>query len=25
LLEKDPVNRLGTKEGVDEIIRHPWL
>lgn len=25
LLEKDPVNRLGTKEGIDEIMRHPFL
>lgn len=25
LLEKDPVNRLGTKEGLDEIIKHPWF
>jgi serum/glucocorticoid-regulated kinase 2 len=24
-LEKDPVNRLGTKDGIDEIIRHPFL
>lgn len=25
LLEKDPAGRLGTKEGIDEIIRHPWF
>jgi serum/glucocorticoid-regulated kinase 2 len=24
-LEKDPINRLGTKEGLDEVMRHPWL
>lgn len=25
LLEKDPIGRLGTKEGIDEILRHPWF
>lgn len=25
LLEKDPANRLGTKEGIDEIISHPFF
>jgi len=25
LLEKDPANRLGTKEGIEEIMRHPFL
>lgn len=25
LLDKDPANRLGTKEGIEEILRHPWL
>ncbi len=25
LLEKDPVNRLGTREGLDEIMRHPFF
>ncbi len=24
-MEKDPGNRLGTKEGLDEIIKHPFL
>jgi hypothetical protein len=24
-LEKDPANRLGTREGLDEILKHPWL
>lgn len=25
LLEKDPVNRLGVKDDLDEIMKHPWL
>jgi serum/glucocorticoid-regulated kinase 2 len=25
LLEKDPTNRMGTKEGIQEILSHPWL
>ena len=25
LLEKDPANRLGTKEGIDDIMRHPFF
>ena len=24
-MEKDPVNRLGVKDDLDEIIKHPWL
>ena len=24
-MEKDPVNRLGTKEGLEDIMKHPWL
>lgn len=25
MLEKDPTNRLGTKEGFDEIMKHPFF
>jgi serum/glucocorticoid-regulated kinase 2 len=25
LLEKDPANRLGSKNGLEEILAHPWL
>jgi len=25
LLEKDPAKRLGTKNGIREILAHPWL
>ena len=25
LLEKDPANRLGSKNGLEEILGHPWL
>lgn len=25
LLEKDPAKRLGTKDGIREILNHPWL
>ena len=25
LLEKEPANRLGTKEGIEEILRHPFF
>ncbi len=25
LLEKDPINRLGSKSGIDEIIKHPFF
>ncbi len=25
LLDKDPQNRLGTKEGIAEIMRHPFF
>lgn len=24
-MEKDPANRLGTKEGLDEIMKHPFF
>lgn len=24
-MEKDPQNRLGTKEGFDEIMKHPFF
>jgi len=25
LLEKDPADRLGTKSGLDDILKHPWF
>lgn len=25
LLEKDPAKRLGTKDGIREVLAHPWL
>ena len=25
LLEKDPANRLGSKSGLDEILKHPFF
>ena len=25
LLEKDPKNRLGTKNGFEDLKQHPWL
>jgi len=25
LLEKDPANRLGSKNGLEEILAHPWF
>jgi len=25
LLEKDPAKRMGTKDGIREILNHPWL
>ena len=25
LLEKEPMNRLGSKEGIEEILRHPFF
>lgn len=25
LLEKDPANRLGSKNGLEEILAHPWI
>jgi len=25
LLEKDPAKRLGTKNGIREVLAHPWL
>ena len=24
-MEKDPTNRLGTREGLDEILKHPFF
>lgn len=25
LLEKDPAKRMGTKDGIREIMAHPWF
>jgi serum/glucocorticoid-regulated kinase 2 len=25
LLEKDPANRLGSKNGLEDILQHPWI
>jgi hypothetical protein len=25
LLEKDPANRLGTKDGIRQVLKHPWF
>jgi len=25
LLEKDPAKRMGTKDGIREIMKHPWM
>jgi len=25
LLEKDPAKRMGTRDGIREILTHPWL
>lgn len=25
MLEKDPINRLGTSNGVDDVLQHPWF